>query len=141
MLLAALQPATLLVTSSGSYQPMNWRIACRQFGRIDERDAARRLVVYGRNALAHAERPGLARRIWTRLTEPLVAILAVTAAPRSASRQTVDPISEVDDVSRTAKKNMQLRQIGVQGCRASARARSALPIYHLCRRRWSRFDL
>jgi len=48
-------------------------------GGIDERDAARRLVVYGRNALAHAESAGLARRIWRRLTEPLVAILAVAA--------------------------------------------------------------
>lgn len=59
MLLAGLQPATPLVTSSNELADHLHASS----GYIDERDAARRLVVYGRNALAHAERAGLGRRI------------------------------------------------------------------------------
>lgn len=83
LLLAGLQPATPLVTSSGSYRPMNWRIACTPVRAalrcssplgclwpecIGSRGARRTCPAYQ-----------------TRLTEPFVAT------------------SEVDDVSRTAK--------------------------------------
>jgi E1-E2 ATPase/Cation transporter/ATPase, N-terminus len=46
---------------------------------LDQAEAERRLADLGRNVLASGHRPGLAKRIWRRIAEPLVAILAVAA--------------------------------------------------------------
>jgi P-type Mg2+ transporter len=46
---------------------------------LDEAEAQRRLAALGRNVLAAGHRPRLAKRIWRRIAEPLVAILAVAA--------------------------------------------------------------
>ena len=46
---------------------------------LEQAEAARRLAVFGRNVLASGHRPGLGKRIWRRIAEPLVAILAVAA--------------------------------------------------------------
>jgi len=54
------------------------RLVSRPEG-LDQTEAERRLADLGRNVLASSHRPGLAKRIWRRIAEPLVAILAVAA--------------------------------------------------------------
>ena len=54
------------------------QLASRAEG-LDQAEAERRLTVLGRNVLASGHRPGLGKRIWRRIAEPLVAILAVAA--------------------------------------------------------------
>jgi Mg2+-importing ATPase len=54
------------------------RLASKPEG-LDQAEAERRLAGLGRNVLASGHRPGLAKRIWRRIAEPLVAILAVAA--------------------------------------------------------------
>jgi P-type Mg2+ transporter len=54
------------------------RLASRPDG-LDKAEAERRLADIGINVLARGHRPGLGKRIWRRIAEPLVAILAVAA--------------------------------------------------------------
>jgi hypothetical protein len=54
------------------------RLVSRAEG-LDQAEAEHRLALLGRNVLASGHRPGLGKRIWRRIAEPLVAILAVAA--------------------------------------------------------------
>jgi P-type Mg2+ transporter len=61
-----------------SADALSGRLGSRPGG-LDQAEAERRLGALGRNVLASGHRPGLGKRIWRRIAEPLVAILAVAA--------------------------------------------------------------